>query len=513
MFSPSRRSSRLLCLSLLKAVTGSILATTTLTVKEVTPDGTSNGSVAVQFFSDTAVAAAQMDVTFDASLYSTTAPTAEALPETFRLDAHLVEPGRLRLVVGGPNNPPIPNGTLFQVPLTATQSFSSSFPLRLGSILLSTAGSNPVSPQVAPSVGLSNLTDGQPVNGQNGVALSVETNATNGAVVRVEFYVNGSKVGQSSTSPFNFVWKPSASGTYVVYALAYDSNGLQTASKSISIVVSGLPGVTPTPTPTPNPLLKAQLANISTRLSVGNGENVLIGGFIITGNQPKKLIIRGTGPSLLATGLANALRDPTLELFDGAGSSLAANNNWQENGNAQQIIDSTVAPTSPLEAAILVTLNPGAYTAIVSGVNGTTGVGLVEVYDLDLGSDSKLANISTRGYVQTGDDVMIGGMIVVGNASQKLLIRAVGPSLANAGVRTPLNDPMIELFDSNGVMVNSNDNWKSAQEAEISATGLAPTNVAEAAIVTMLAPGAYTAIVRGAQNSTGIAVVEAYALP
>ena len=250
----------------------------------------------------------------------------------------------------------------------------------------------------------------------------------------------------------------------------------------------------------------AQLGNISTRLSVGVGNNVLIGGFIITGSQPKKVIARAIGPSLSVSG---TLSDPILELHDSTGASIATNDNWQDSPNKQEIIDSTIPPTNDKESAILMTLDPGAYTAIVRGANSGTGVALVEVYDLDQSVDSKLANISTRGFVQTGDNVMIGGLIILGTEAAEMIVRAIGPSLPIAGA---LADPTLDLHDQNGAVIASNDNWRSDQEAEIIATTIPPTNDAESAIVATLAPGPYTAIVSGKNNTTGIALVEAYQL-
>ena len=248
------------------------------------------------------------------------------------------------------------------------------------------------------------------------------------------------------------------------------------------------------------------LGNISTRLRVETGDNVLIGGFIITGTQPKKVMVRAIGPSLP---LAGVLADPTLELHDGAGTLIASNDNWMDAPNKQEIIDSTISPTNDLESAILMTLEPGLYTAIVHGVNNTTGIGLVEVYDLDLAADSILANISTRGLVQTGDDVMIGGIIILGTDPQEVLLRAIGPSLPVAGA---LADPTLELHDKDGVIIASNNNWRSDQEADIIATTIPPTDDAESAILMTLVPDAYTAIVRGKDDTTGIALVEAYQL-
>jgi uncharacterized repeat protein (TIGR03803 family) len=257
------------------------------------------------------------------------------------------------------------------------------------------------------------------------------------------------------------------------------------------------------------------LLNISTRLQVLTGDKVLIGGFIITGTDPKKVIIRGIGPSLSGVGIT--LPDPMLELHQGS-ATLAMNDDWREN---QAIVAATgLQPTNDLESAIVATLNPGAYTAILTGKNNGTGVGIVEVYDLNQAVNAKLANISTRGFVDTGNNVMIGGLIVsggVGGGSARVLVRAVGPSLSAFGIQGPLQDPNLELHDASGATIASNDNWKmrpdgSSQQGEIEATGIPPTNDLESALVQTLAPGSYTTIVRGTGTTTGIAVVEAYTL-
>jgi len=249
------------------------------------------------------------------------------------------------------------------------------------------------------------------------------------------------------------------------------------------------------------------LANISTRLRVETGDNVLIGGFIITGAQPKKIIVRAIGPSLPLSG---ALANPFLELHDSFGALLAVNDNWRSDQEAE-IIATGLQPGNDLEAAIIKTLpaNNSAYTAIVRGGNNGTGIGVVEAYDLNRTVDSKLGNISTRGLVQTDDNVLIAGTIVVGQISQEVIVRAIGPSLNLGG---KLANPFLELRDTNGGLIASNDNWRTDQEAEIIATGLAPSNDLESAIVRTLAPSNYTAIVRGVNGTTGIAVVEAYAL-
>jgi hypothetical protein len=263
-----------------------------------------------------------------------------------------------------------------------------------------------------------------------------------------------------------------------------------------------------------------QLLNISTRLRVQTGDNVLIGGFIITGTDPKKVIIRGIGPSLSGT-VQGFLADPTLELHQG-GATLATNDNWKtrSDGSSQQveIEATTIPPTNDLESAIVATLpaNGAGYTAIVRGKDNTTGIGVVEAYDLDQAANSRLANISTRGFVETGNNVLIGGFIA-GNGLTKVIVRAIGPTLANAGVTNPLQDPTLELHDGNGTTIRSNNNWKvredsSSQQAEIEATTIPPTNDLESALVQTLGPGNYTAVVRGVNNTTGTAVVEVYNL-
>jgi N-acetylneuraminic acid mutarotase len=256
------------------------------------------------------------------------------------------------------------------------------------------------------------------------------------------------------------------------------------------------------PTPT-------TLANLSTRLLVETGDNVLIGGFIITGTQPKKVIVRALGPSLP---LAGKLANPILELHGPNGFATITNDNWRSDQEAE--INATgIPPTNDLESAIVATLpaNNSGYTAIVRGVNNSTGFGVVEAYDLDSTVDSKLGNIATRGLVQTGDNVLIAGTIVLGQTSQKVIVLALGPSL---GIPGELADPTLELRDANGGLVGSNNNWRSDQEAEIIATGVPPSNDLESAIVASLpANGAqYTAIVRGVNDTTGIAVVEIFAL-
>ena len=266
----------------------------------------------------------------------------------------------------------------------------------------------------------------------------------------------------------------------------------------------------------PPPTPAAKSLNISTRLGVGTGDDVLIGGFIITGNAPKMVLLRAIGPSLANANppVAGALADPVLELHEPDGT-VVINDNWKDS-QEQAITDTGIPPGNDLESAILETLAPGPYTAIMSGSNNGTGVALIEAYDLETGSDSKLANISSRGKVDSGDDVIIGGFILGpdGLPDARVVVRAIGPSLIEAGVTGALLDPTLELHDSSGNLMASDDNWRddSAQEAELEADGLAPTDDRESAIDTTLAPGAYTAIVGGKDGLSGIGLVEVYNL-
>jgi Matrixin len=270
---------------------------------------------------------------------------------------------------------------------------------------------------------------------------------------------------------------------------------------------------TPTPTPTPNPSA-SHFANISTRLDIGTGNNAMIAGLTITGSQSKTVLIRVLGPTLSSYGIANALSDPTLALYDSSGGSIATNDDWQSGTQVSQISASGYAPANGNEPAIIATLPAGAYTAIVRGYNDATGVGLVEVYELDTLS-TRLSNISTRGQVGSGQDVLIGGLIIDGSTSKKLIIRALGPSLATPpfSLSGTLSNPVLELHDSAGNLLASNDDWGSGtQAAAISSSGYEPPNAKDSSIVATLSSGNYTAIVRGVNNTTGIALVDAYDL-
>lgn len=269
----------------------------------------------------------------------------------------------------------------------------------------------------------------------------------------------------------------------------------------------------PTPTPTPN-ATPSHITNISTRMSVGLNDDVLIGGFIVQGSnaQVKKLVLRAIGPSLARFGVSGAMRDPAIELHGSNGATIATNDNWAASTQANEIVASGLAPSDAREAALIATLLPGSYTAIVRGVNNTTGIALVEGYEIDSTANG-LANVSTRGRVGVGDRVLIGGMIVEGSRSKHVILRALGPSLTRFGVAGALANPTLELHNSSGDLIANNDNWQSGPRAsQIQASGHAPSNSFESAIDTVLPPGSYTAIVRGVNNTTGVGIVEAYDL-
>jgi len=253
------------------------------------------------------------------------------------------------------------------------------------------------------------------------------------------------------------------------------------------------------------------LGSISTRLQVGTGENVLIAGFRIAGTGTKQVVLRALGPTLAQFGVANAMQDPTLELRNSSGSLVAFNDNWQQAANSQSI-PANLQPPNGLESVILTNLSPGSYTAIVRGLNSGTGTALVEVYDIATYGSTQISSISTRGLVQSGNDVMIAGVSTQFHNKQ-VIVRALGPTLTSFGVANVLADPTLELRNSNGSLLAFNDNWiSSGQTPQISASGFAPPNPSESAILQTLAPGKYTAIVRGVNDTTGNALVEIYSL-
>jgi uncharacterized repeat protein (TIGR01451 family) len=269
--------------------------------------------------------------------------------------------------------------------------------------------------------------------------------------------------------------------------------------------------VLPAPTPTPTPSPAAQAINLSTRMRVQTGDNVGIGGFIITGSAPKHVLLRAIGPSI--QGVPGALADPLLELHR-QGSATITNDNWRDDPAQEPAILATgIAPSNNLESAIDATLNPGAYTAVVRGKNNSSGLALVEVYDLSQAVLAKLGNISTRAFVSTGDNIVIAGFVLGNNSGDdRVVLRGLGPSLASLGVPNTLADPTLELRDGNGALLRSNNDWQddAAQAAELTAAGLAPANPLESGIAATLPPGAYTALLAGLNNGAGVGLVEVY---
>ena len=291
-------------------------------------------------------------------------------------------------------------------------------------------------------------------------------------------------------------------GNYIAYLTVTTDTG-DFATSSVQVDIGMIP---------------PSLLNVSTRLDVHAGAQVAIGGFIVTGNGIKQVLVRAIGPSLAAEGVGGPLSDPYLELHNSTGALIASNDNWQTTqiggvitvDQSKTIRGTTIAPTDSAEAAILAQLTPGSYTAVMSGTGGGSGVGLVEVYDLDEGSPATLGNLSTRGSVESGANVLIGGFILGGSEASTVVIRALGPSLAGKGLNGILADPTLELHDAEGSTVASNDNWADTQQAAIQAAGLAPGNAQESAIESTLGPGNYTAIVAGKNGGTGLGLIEVY---
>ena len=274
---------------------------------------------------------------------------------------------------------------------------------------------------------------------------------------------------------------------------------------------------------------QASLSNISTRSFVQTGEHVMIGGFIVQGSGPKRVIIRAIGPELTQFGIPDALANPRLELHNGSGTLIGTNDDWQTtiiggiitSNQVSDIQNSGHAPSAATESAIIADLQPGNYTAVVRGVNNTVGVALVEVYDLSTGESSSLSNISTRSFVQTGEHVMIGGFIVQGSGPKRVIIRAIGPELTQYGIPDALANPRLELHDGSGALLATNDDWQTTiiggiitgnQVSDIQNSGHAPTAATESAIIADLPPGNYTAIMSGVNNTAGVGLVEVYDL-
>ena len=279
---------------------------------------------------------------------------------------------------------------------------------------------------------------------------------------------------------------------------------------ALAFLAAGFAGITPpppSPTPTPGAPAAKQLLNVSTRAEVSSDSGVMIGGFIVTGANAKRVLLRGLGPSLAQDNLSGTLANPYLQLFDGEGVLVEANDNWRLPGN----LPANLLPTDASESLLTAILPAGNYTAVLSGVGGTSGIGLFELYDLEA-QNSRVANISTRGKVGTDEKVIIGGFIIGGESPTRVLVRALGPSLTAQGVTGALANPTLEVHDSDGSLLFRNDDWRSDQETEIEKTTIPPTDDRESAIVAPLPPGNYTALVSGVANSTGIGLIEVYNL-
>ncbi len=303
-------------------------------------------------------------------------------------------------------------------------------------------------------------------------------------------YTQSIDAGPAITATVSYL---SIGRTYFFAVTAYNTSGFESLpSSEVSYSVPGAP---------------SGLVNVSTRGFVQTGENVLVGGVIIVGDTPKTIVLRAIGPSLAAAGVSGVVPDPMLTLYDSTGAMLAANDNWRT--SAAEIMATGLAPGDDLEAAIVTTLTPGAYTAMVSGVDDSTGIGLFEIYDLER-ANSRLANISTRGRVEPGDNALIGGFILGGAHSSQVVVRALGPSLSAHGIADALVNPTLELYNHHGTLIYANDDWRSDQAAQIIAVSLAPSDERESAMIATLPPGNYTAIVHGTENSTGVCLVEAY---
>jgi hypothetical protein len=320
----------------------------------------------------------------------------------------------------------------------------------------------------------------------------------------------------TTETPFPFAMENAGdfSGTLTLTFAATGNGAVSAASPTLALDVQQidfeLDRLPATITPPP------QLQNISTRADVGTGDDVVIGGIIITGSDTKEVVLRAIGPSLAGVGVTGVLADPTLDLVDSAGMVIASNDNWEDNTAADQTIlkDAMLAPTDPAESALVAHLDPGAYTAIVRGVDSTAGVALVEAYDLDNGAtDSKLGNISTRGLVGTGENVIIGGFILGGGGGGfgQVIVRGIGSSLAEFGLTDVLADPTLDVFDAEGNLVASNDDWMDDPNMQtVEDRGLAPNDPKESAIYEVLPIGAYTAILSGVGDTTGLGLVESY---
>jgi hypothetical protein len=347
-----------------------------------------------------------------------------------------------------------------------------------------------------------------------------------GSTILAQVPLNGSGTASFQTSTLT-------PGDHTITAI-YASDTVFAASSGNTVHTVAAP-ITPTPTPTPTPTgtatpsptptaspsptptaTAAQAVNLSTRMRVRPGDNVGIGGFIITGTAPKQVLLRAIGPSLTSSGISEPFPDPVLELHGSDSFVTITNDDWRDDPVQEQLIkDSGIPPTNDLESAIHATLVPGAYTAVFRGKDNSEGVGLVEIYDLNPGAASKLGNISTRALVSMGDNIVIAGfMLGQHSGADRVAVRGLGPSLSGAGIANPLSNPILELRDGNGTLRAANNDWQDnpAQAAALTSAGLAPADQLEAGIIATLPPGLYTALLAGLNNGIGIGLVEVYDL-
>jgi hypothetical protein len=280
---------------------------------------------------------------------------------------------------------------------------------------------------------------------------------------------------------------------------------LPTPSPTGSVAPTPTPTPGGEPTPPPGPASVSSLLNVSTRGKVLSGENVMIGGFFFAGGQQKKVLIRAIGPSLAQSGLEGVLQDPVIQLFDSSGAIVASNDGW--NGNA----DIALPPSDKRDAAMATPLDPGSYTIVVAGASNEPGLALFELYDFDQ-ANGRIVQLSTRGTVETGNDILIGGFIIGGGERTTIVVRAIGPSLTGSGVKGVLADPELSLYDASGSLIFLNNDWRTHQEQQLIDSSLAPTDEKESAIIATLPPGSYSAVVRGANDSTGVGLIEIYNL-
>jgi hypothetical protein len=297
------------------------------------------------------------------------------------------------------------------------------------------------------------------------------------------------------------------------HILEHEDDGMMT---KFEVVAPPTPAPTPSPTPTATPVVvpAAPTLNIATRGNVLGGNNNLIAGFIVTGTEPKRVVLRAIGPTLSTVGVSGTLTDPTLRLFNSSNAEIANNDNWQSDPGASEIQNAGLAPKFASESATVQTLAPGSYTVIVGGQNNSTGIAVVEAYDIAQSATSTLANISTRGSIGLNDQVLIGGFIIGGSGNAKVIVRAIGPSLIPFGVDGALGDPTLTVYDKDGSPVITNDNWQDDPNmAAIQSYNLGPSSAKESATYLQLAPSNYTAIVRGVSGATGIGLVEIYNIP